>query len=181
MQQHSSSICIFSIYISQLMLYSRAFQHDLLDIGLLVTRKLLKQISIVKLEPSLRKIYGRINNLVMTWLMSICVTNDHGCVSFVVITIRVSHVEQELLTIWEHLRLSAVFSGVRVAKSLVFCVIFCRSLFILLFFFFWPLCCLSFLQFTTSDYHCCIFKLFLYQYLLLSLVHALYQKKQKRN
>ena len=33
-----------------------------------------------------------------------------------------------------------VFSGVRVVRYLVFCV----SLFVLLFFFFWPLCCLSF-------------------------------------
>ena len=56
------------------------------------------------------------------------------------------------------------FSGVRVARSLVFCVVFCRSLFVLLSFFFWPLCFLSFfdlrilitslwyLRFTDSDY-----------------------------
>ena len=37
------------------------------------------------------------------------------------------------------------FSGVRVTRSLVFCVVFCRSLFVLLSFFFRPLCCLSFL------------------------------------
>jgi len=36
------------------------------------------------------------------------------------------------------------FSGLRVARSLVFCVVFCRSLFALLSFFFWSLCCLSF-------------------------------------
>jgi len=34
-------------------------------------------------------------------------------------------------------------SGVRVTRSLVLCVMFCRSLF-LLFFFFWPLCCMSY-------------------------------------
>jgi hypothetical protein len=39
---------------------------------------------------------------------------------------------------------SLVFSGVRVAGYLIFCVMFCTSLFILLFFLFWPLCCLSF-------------------------------------
>jgi hypothetical protein len=39
-------------------------------------------------------------------------------------------VEQELLTLQEHLRSSLVFSGVRVAWSLVFCVMFCRSLFV---------------------------------------------------
>ena len=45
----------------------------------------------------------------------------------------VSHVEQELLTLPER-RSSPVlvFSGVRVVRSLVFCVIFCRSLFVLL-------------------------------------------------
>ena len=41
-----------------------------------------------------------------------------------------------------------VFSGVEwvvhVARSLVFCVVFCRSLFVLLSLFFWPLCCLFF-------------------------------------
>jgi len=37
-----------------------------------------------------------------------------------------------------------VFSGVRVIRSLVVCFIFCRSLFVLLSFFFWPMCFLSF-------------------------------------
>ena len=37
------------------------------------------------------------------------------------------------------------FSGVRVTRSLFFCVVFCRSLFVPLSFFFWPsVCCLSF-------------------------------------
>ena len=36
------------------------------------------------------------------------------------------------------------FSRVRVSRSLAFCVLFCRSLFVLLYFFLWPLCCLSF-------------------------------------
>ena len=35
-----------------------------------------------------------------------------------------------------------MFSGFRVARSLVFCAMFCRSLFLLLSLFFWPLCCL---------------------------------------
>jgi hypothetical protein len=35
-------------------------------------------------------------------------------------------------------------SGFYVAQSLVFCVMFCRSLFVIFSFFFWPLCCLSF-------------------------------------
>ena len=36
------------------------------------------------------------------------------------------------------------FNGVCVAQSLVFCVVFCRSLFVLLYFFFCPLFCLFF-------------------------------------
>ena len=36
------------------------------------------------------------------------------------------------------------FSGVRVTRSLVLCEMLCRSLFVPLFFFFWPLHCLSF-------------------------------------
>ena len=36
------------------------------------------------------------------------------------------------------------YLGVRVTRTLVFCVMFCRSLFVLLSSFFWPLCCLSF-------------------------------------
>ena len=56
------------------------------------------------------------------------------------VTRGVPHVEQKL----EHL----IFSGVRVARSLVFCVMFCRFLIVLfcvlLYFFFWPLYyCLS--------------------------------------
>jgi hypothetical protein len=36
-----------------------------------------------------------------------------------------------------------VFRGVRITRSLVLCVVFCRSLFVRLSFFFSPLCCLS--------------------------------------
>jgi len=36
------------------------------------------------------------------------------------------------------------FSGVYVTRALVFCVMFCRSLFVILSFFFWSLWCLSF-------------------------------------
>ena len=39
------------------------------------------------------------------------------------------------------------FSGVRVARSVVFCVMFCLSLFVSLSFSFWPLCCMSFFAF----------------------------------
>jgi hypothetical protein len=53
----------------------------------------------------------------------------------------VSLVEQELLTLPEHLSSPPVFSGVRVTRSLVLCICFvyrCLS------FFFWPLCGLFF-------------------------------------
>jgi hypothetical protein len=68
-------------------------------------------------------------------------------------------VGEELLTIPEHLSSPPVFSGIRVTRSLVFCVMFCRSLFVSFVLFLWPLCCLS--LFTHSDYPFGIFKLFL--------------------
>ena len=57
------------------------------------------------------------------------------------VTRRYPLLEQELIILPKHVRLHSVFSGVRVARSLVFCVVFCRSLFN---FFLWTLCCLSF-------------------------------------
>ena len=36
------------------------------------------------------------------------------------------------------------FSEVRVVRSLIFCVMFCRSSFVLLYFLVWSLCCMSF-------------------------------------
>ena len=50
----------------------------------------------------------------------------------------------ELLTLSEHMSSPPVFTGVRVTRSLVLRECFCRSLFLLLPFFFWPLCCLFF-------------------------------------
>ena len=44
---------------------------------------------------------------------------------------RVSQVEQELITLLEHLSSILVFIGVCVAQSLIFCVVFYRSLFVL--------------------------------------------------
>ena len=60
------------------------------------------------------------------------------------VTRRGSHVEQELPTRPENLRLPSFLSGVRGARFLVFCLLFYRSLFVFFSFFFWPLCCLSF-------------------------------------
>jgi len=53
------------------------------------------------------------------------------------------------------LEFTPVFSGVDVSRSLVFCVVFCRSLFVLLATMFSVL-----LRFTASDYPFNIFKLF---------------------
>jgi hypothetical protein len=79
----------------------------------------------------------------MTWLVVteyLCLNSwiVHGFVTRV--TRRVSLVEQELPTLPDHLSLPQGFSGVDVARSLVFCVMFCRSSFVLLSFFFWLLC-----------------------------------------
>jgi hypothetical protein len=67
-------------------------------------------------------------------------------------------------------------SGVRVTRSLVFCAMFCRSLFVLLYFFFWPLCCVPFFdllllitQLVSSDYTIGIFWLHNW-YLLITLL-----------
>ena len=110
------------------------------------------------MKSLLRRFNGR-HHYIVNLPRNICVTNDHGYVPLVVntpwsfrnsclitwfvtrVTRRVSLVEQELPNLPEHLSSPPVFSGVR---SLVFCLVFCRSLSILLFFFFWPLCYLSF-------------------------------------
>jgi len=63
------------------------------------------------------------------------------------VTRRVPLAEHELLTIPKHLCSLPDFSGARVGWSLVFCVAFCRSLFVLLSYFFWPFCCLSFFDY----------------------------------
>jgi len=63
------------------------------------------------------------------------------------VTRRVPLAEHELLTIPKHLCSLPDFSGVRVGWSLVFYVAFCRLLFVLLSYFFWPFCCLSFFNY----------------------------------
>ena len=75
------------------------------------------------------------------------------------VTWRMSHVEQEQLTLLEHLSSPPVFSGIRVAQSLVFCVMFCRQFFVL---FHLAIALSVVLRFTASDYPFGIFQLFLY-------------------
>ena len=68
------------------------------------------------------------------------------------ITRRVSLVEQQLPILPVHLSSPPAFNGVRVTRSLV--------LYVLLYFLFWPLCCLFFFD-IDSDYPFDVFKLFL--------------------
>ena len=55
-----------------------------------------------------------------------------------------SFAQNYMFTFLQYMRSPPVFSAVRDVQSLVFCVVFYRGLFVLLSFFFWPLCCLSF-------------------------------------
>ena len=73
-----------------------------------------------------------------------CVSRFPCQTMFVSFNRRVSLVEQELLTRPWHLSSPLVYSGLRVARSLVFCAVFCRSLLVLMSFFYWSLCCVSF-------------------------------------
>ena len=68
-------------------------------------------------------------------------------------------VEQELLNLSEHLSSYPVFGEVRVTRSLVLYVMFCRSLLVLLYFCILGIV-LSVLRLTISDYLFGIFKLF---------------------
>ena len=72
------------------------------------------------------------------------------------VTRRVSLIEQELPTLPEHMSSHPVLCGVLVAQSLVFCVVFCGSLFVLVAL----VIVLYVLRFVTSEYLFGIFKLF---------------------
>ena len=71
-------------------------------------------------------------------------TNQWSLITVNWVTRLVPLVEQERLTLPGHMNSPQDFSGVRVTRSLVLCVMFCISLFVRLSFFFWPLCCLFF-------------------------------------
>ena len=64
-------------------------------------------------------------------------------------TRRVPLVEQELLTLPEHVSSPPVFSGVHVTRSLVLCVCFVDRCLFFCIFFFWPLYCLYFFDMRT--------------------------------
>ena len=64
------------------------------------------------------------------------------------ITWQVTLVEQEVFTLQEHMGSPTDFKGVRAAWSYVFCVVFCRSLFLLCTFsLYHSIICLSFNEF----------------------------------
>ena len=48
-----------------------------------------------------------------------------------------SLVEQELLTVPKHLNSPPVFGGILIVQSLIYCIVFCRSLFVLSIYGFW--------------------------------------------
>ena len=77
-------------------------------------------------------------DVILNVLQWMCVGNS----SFSRLTQRVPTVEQELLTPLEHLRSPMVAHGVRVTRSLVWCVCLIDHCFS--FFCFWPFCCLFF-------------------------------------
>jgi flagellar biosynthesis component FlhA len=61
------------------------------------------------------------------WQVCILVSNTISMSFNRTVTWQVSHMEQELLTLPEHLSSLSVFSGLPVARSLVFCVVFCDN------------------------------------------------------
>jgi hypothetical protein len=112
------------------------------------------------MKSSLRQFYNRHHDLVNRFEISVSHTTT--CVPLVVSTSwsfthswlvtgfvtrvarRMPLLEQELLTIPEHLCSPLVFSGFCVSRSVFLCVLCCRSLFVLLSFFVWSLLCQSF-------------------------------------
>ena len=75
---------------------------------------------------------------------------------------RMPLVEQEQLTLPEHLSIHPVFSEVRVAQSLAFCVLFCWSCVCPFVLFILAIVLSVILRLTASDYPFGIFKLFLW-------------------
>ena len=133
-----------------------------------------KEVLLVKMKSSLRKCYGRHHD---SPLWNICVTNNHGYVPLVVSTSQSSphsslisgfvtrltrRVEQELLTLPQHLSSLPVFSRIRVTRSFVLYVFFVDRCLSFCICFFWTLCYLFFFDlWILIDYPFGIFKLFL--------------------
>ena len=142
MQQHSSSTA-YGVYISQLIRYSRACDsyQDVLDRGFPLTRKHLNQGFLwVKLKSSLRKFYGRHHDLV-----------DRSFVTYhrVCNQINMTGATSESGTAQPSgaPELTLGFQWGSYYSIFSFMCMLYRSLFVVLYFFFWSLCCLFF-----SDY-----------------------------
>ena len=110
----------------------RTSMSTFLDSGLLLTMKLLNQeFPLVNFKSSLQCVtVATMTCLIVTEYLC------HKCPRICSRSIPHSH---------------PVYSGVHVARSLVLCVMFCRSLFVLLYFFCWP-CVVCSVRFTDSDY-----------------------------
>ena len=152
----------YGVYISQLIRYSRlsGSYRYFFERGLVLTRirKLLNQgFLLVKLKSSLESL----TITTMTWLTATeylcqrwprdtCRNHSWHITGFVTrVTPRVFLVEQERLTLPEYMSSIPVFSGVRATRSFAFCVVFCRSLFVL---FLLAIVLSVLLQITDSDY-----------------------------
>jgi hypothetical protein len=159
----------YVVYISQLIRYSRACDsyYDLLDVLLLLTRKLLNQdFQVAKLKWRLRQLYCRHHDLVHAeylghkWQLVCSVSRNHSPVLSSLINYhRICNKSYTTVatcgaeTAYPSGTNEFTPGGVRVARSLVFCVMFCRSEMFVLF-------VLSvLLQFTAFDHHFGIFKL----------------------
>ena len=76
-------------------------------------------------------------------------------------------------------KIKLVFSWVRVVQSLDFCVVFCRSLFVLLYFFLFAIVLSVLLRYTNSDYPFGIFKLFFLWWLFIANLNAANYKRHQ--
>jgi hypothetical protein len=108
----------YGVYISQLIRYLRASFQNVLDRGMLLTRK---QFQLAKLKSSLRIFYSRHLELINS-----CGIYDHGHVPFIIndncqdayrtwlciwVTLLVSYKKLELPTLLEHMGSRLVFGG----------------------------------------------------------------------
>ena len=86
------------------------------------------------------------------------------------------HVETANKSIWCS---QSAFSWVRDTRSLVFWAMFCRSMFVILYFFFLAILLSVLIRFTVSDYPFGIFNLFFTIFLILSCLSLLHKFKSQ--
>ena len=187
MQQHSSSTCIWSIHLS----VDTIFQ-SLWFLSGFPWQRVAPNKEATEPRVPLGWVEVITSNVLRSppWLgwplWNICVTNDHGYFPLVTdtsrsfphswlitgfatrLTRRVPLVEQEQLTLPQHLSLPPVLSGVRVTRSLLLCVCFV-DLFVL---FLLDIVLSVLLRYTDSDYPFGIFKLFQLTIIIISTVHT---------